>query len=32
MNSLKFLHFSDLHLDAPFSSLGDGSKGREGSL
>ena len=26
MNSLKFLHFSDLHLDAPFSSLGDGLK------
>jgi len=22
MNSLKFLHFSDIHLDAPFSSLG----------
>lgn len=24
MNSLKFLHFSDLHLDLPFSSLGPG--------
>ncbi|HQA56558.1 MAG TPA: DNA repair exonuclease [Acetivibrio sp.] len=29
MNSLKFLHFSDLHLDAPFSSLGDVLKVRE---
>jgi exonuclease SbcD len=29
MNSLKFLHFSDLHLDTPFSSLGDGLKIRD---
>ena len=28
MKSLKFLHFSDLHLDSPFTSLGNNPKVR----